>query len=135
MGTQEFDGNDLTDFWSQRLSEKEAAGEIKVKGRDTPAAQVSPTVSSGYSVSYSGKELAPLVKAFGNFFCRRGNVDLISDEEATEVAEPLAGVLTKYFGDAWSKWGAEIALAGILLKLSLPRVDAWLKQKQQEESR
>lgn len=72
-------------------------------------------------LTFSRDELAPLVESVGNAMCRSFEVDTLSDTDVGDISKALAPVMSKYLGDIAERWGPEIALAGVLAKVALPR--------------
>ena len=109
--------------WSGALKQAEAEGTIEAtKGRGRPAGGARSKVSDAPSISFDGKELRPLVKAIGNTSCRIAKVSVLSETEIEELTEAFAPVLSKYAGNSLDRWGAEVALGVIVLKVSMPRI-------------
>lgn len=115
--------------WSQRLKTADNVADTKGRGRPAKSAASGATPSTP-SLTFSGKELAPLIKALGNPLCRVGEVPKLEDEEVTELSEALAPVLSKYFGESINRWGAEVALLGVTLKVAAPRVVVAMEKRQ-----
>lgn len=80
---------------------------------------------------YSGEELQPLVEALGNSACKATGTANLTSTEITEISTALAPVLTKYTSESLRRFGAEVALAGVLLKVGLPRYAVWSKAKKE----
>lgn len=125
--TEAFDLNRVTAGWSQKLKE----AELETKGRGRPAssasdskprASTSRSVSAAPELSFSGKDLAPLVKAFGNTACRMSSVAVLDATEIDEMSEALAPILSKYFGESINRYGPEVAFVGVTLKIAMPRI-------------
>lgn len=122
-----FDLNRVTKGWSEKLK----AADVETKGRGRPASSGSASKkSAGGSaarsdapdLSFSGKELGPLVKAFGNTGCRMAKVSVLDQGEVDELSEALAPILSKYFGESINRYGPEVALVGVTLKVAMPRI-------------
>lgn len=125
--TEAFDLSRVTKGWSEKLK----AADVETKGRGRPASGGggskkasggSAARSDAPDLSFSGKELGPLVKAFGNTGCRMVKVSVLDAAEVDELSEALAPILSKYFGESINRYGPEVALIGVTLKVAMPRV-------------
>lgn len=131
---ESFDLEAVGASWSAKLS----AENVETKGRGRPAksSKRSADVAPAPSLSFDGKELRPLVKALGNTACRVGKVTILEDTEVQELSEALAPVLSKYMGESINRFGAEVALVGIALKVSMPRIaEAGERRKREKAER
>lgn len=121
---ENFDLDAMGKGWSQKLKSTDL--ETKGRGRPSTSGKSSRTTSApspeSSALEFSGKELAPLVRAVGNPLCRTGGVQVLEDSEVTELSDALAPLLSKYFGESINRWGVEVAFVGVALKVGAPRV-------------
>lgn len=115
--------NRAIDSWMDAVEEQAESVDpsdvtIERKGKGRPRSRPAP---SGPSLTFSHDELAPLVESVGNAVCRSFEVDTLSDTDVGDISKALAPVMSKYLGDIAERWGAEIALAGVLAKVAIPR--------------
>lgn len=81
----------------------------------------------GVDLSYEPDELAPLLRIVSDICTGAAGVSSISDDEATELARAAAPVMSKYLGATVERWGPEIGLVLISVKIYRPRVGEYIE--------
>lgn len=88
--------------------------------------------AGGVVLSYEPDELAPLLRIVSDICTGAAGVSPISEPDADELARAAAPVLSKYLGATVDRWGAEIGLVLISVKIYRPKVSEYIELHKDE---
>lgn len=115
---------DVFDQWLE-TTEVVDGGPIEIVKKGGPRG---PRKEKPHSLQWGADELVPAIRSLGSFLCRRLEVAELSTEDVSDLSAGIAPVLNKYLGDAWTKFGPELALLAVLLKVGAPRWEEYSSQ-------